>query len=77
MTEADQLFDNSAAAELLSISTRHLARLREAGLIQTVRISQSRRGIRYSRRAIEEVMASQTQQGSGAVSSVRSAEVQR
>ncbi len=70
MTETDQLFDNASAAELLSISTRHLAKLREAGLIQTVRISQSRLGIRYSRRALEDFISSQTQQGSNKVNSV-------
>lgn len=75
MTVADQLLDNSAAAQMLAISMRHLAKLRDAGVIPVVRISQSRRGIRYSRRALEDFISSQTQQGLVPVYSANKAKV--
>lgn len=58
MTTSDELLDSNAAARMLSISTRHLAKLRDNGLIPIVRISDSRRGIRYSRRALDNFIAS-------------------
>lgn len=73
----DQLLDNSAAARTLSISTRHLAKLRDAGVIPIVRISQSRRGIRYSSRALEDFILSQTQQANDHSHSHSTAGVQR
>lgn len=57
MIAADELLDANTAAKALSISTRHLAKLRDKCVIPTVRISDSRRGIRYSRSALNEFIA--------------------
>jgi hypothetical protein len=57
MTTTDELLDSKSAAAVLSISTKHLTKLRDRGLLPVVKISDSRRGIRYSRKALEKFIA--------------------
>ena len=59
MSEADELLDSNEAAKVLSISTKHLTKLRDRGLLPVVRISESPRGVRYSRASLNAFIAEQ------------------
>lgn len=66
MTGVDQLLDNAAAAAMLSISTRTLAKLRDNGEIPAVRVCGGRKGIRFSRAAVEQFISNRPRVGSPA-----------
>jgi predicted site-specific integrase-resolvase len=58
---SDRLLDNSEAAAMLSCSPATLVKMREAGTIPFVRLQDTRKGYRYSLKALEKLIAERQQ----------------
>lgn len=57
-TNVDRLLTNAQAAEMLSISTRTLSKLRDSGDLPVVHVSSSRKGRRFSMLALQSFIES-------------------